>query len=515
MALKFIESDLQTLVFANNRLATEVLVTYLKDACDRGPIPSETVRGYRGGYLPRERREIERQPARRRDPRGGGHQRARAGHRHRLARRRGDGRISRHHRLHLAARRPRRTAPGNLGGRAGGLQRAARSVHRRASRLFLRPLARARLHQSGQPRNPAGPPEVRGLRTAPARRASSSASTTLPSSAGFSRRADSCTIPPAPGTGPRTAIPPTPPACARSSSDNFVVVDITGEPKVIAEVSFPAALTTLHEKAIYLHEARQYHVERFDYDERKAYVTPRGLRLLHRRHRLHAGQDARGVRRRAAGRRRAPRPRRCAREPPDRRLQEDQVLHHGKRGRREALDARAGDAHHGVLAAFPGGVPGALGGFHPHRRAERHRRPGQCAAHRGRAAADVRPARSGRGPERGDRRRARSSSSRTCTSTTVSRRRRPERAALPSVRAACQPDRRAARRRAPAKPAARPASAPPAKSASAAKRWPRESWHCSASNKLEPYRAFNCSGSTAYPSGGGNSEISSSSRRRR
>ena len=56
------------------------------------------------------------------------------------------------------------------------------------------------------------------------------------------------------------------------TSDNFVVVDITGEPKVIAEVSFPTALTTLHEKAIYLHERNQYHVERFDYDERKAYV---------------------------------------------------------------------------------------------------------------------------------------------------------------------------------------------------------------------------------------------------
>src|SRR5436305_2066289 len=61
MAMKFIEHNLQTLVFANNRLATEVLVTYLKDACDKGPLPSETVRGYRGGYLPRERREIERQ----------------------------------------------------------------------------------------------------------------------------------------------------------------------------------------------------------------------------------------------------------------------------------------------------------------------------------------------------------------------------------------------------------------------------------------------------------------------
>jgi DEAD/DEAH box helicase domain-containing protein len=42
MALKFIENNLQTLVFANNRLATEVLVKYLKDACDRGPIPSSS-----------------------------------------------------------------------------------------------------------------------------------------------------------------------------------------------------------------------------------------------------------------------------------------------------------------------------------------------------------------------------------------------------------------------------------------------------------------------------------------
>jgi len=56
------------------------------------------------------------------------------------------------------------------------------------------------------------------------------------------------------------------------TSDNFVVVDITKESKVIAEVSFPAALTTLHEKAIYLHERKMFHVKRFDYEERKAYV---------------------------------------------------------------------------------------------------------------------------------------------------------------------------------------------------------------------------------------------------
>ena len=67
-------------------------------------------------------------------------------------------------------------------------------------------------------------------------------------------------------------------------------------PRIIAEVDFPAALTTLHEKAIYLHEARQYQVEKLDYDGRKAYVRQRRLRLLHRRDRLHAGERARAVR---------------------------------------------------------------------------------------------------------------------------------------------------------------------------------------------------------------------------
>ncbi len=51
-----------------------------------------------------------------------------------------------------------------------------------------------------------------------------------------------------------------------------MVVDTTGETKIIGEVSYTTALTTLHEKAIYLHEARQFHVERFDFKERKAYV---------------------------------------------------------------------------------------------------------------------------------------------------------------------------------------------------------------------------------------------------
>src|SRR5258706_8896338 len=58
IARELLERDQQTLVFANSRLATEILLTYLKD--DRRGGLSESVRGDRGGYLPKERREIER-----------------------------------------------------------------------------------------------------------------------------------------------------------------------------------------------------------------------------------------------------------------------------------------------------------------------------------------------------------------------------------------------------------------------------------------------------------------------
>jgi DEAD/DEAH box helicase domain-containing protein len=57
------------------------------------------------------------------------------------------------------------------------------------------------------------------------------------------------------------------------SSDNFIVVDVTRPAhRVIAEVDFPSAPTTIHEKAIYMVGAEQYQVEHLDYDNRKAFV---------------------------------------------------------------------------------------------------------------------------------------------------------------------------------------------------------------------------------------------------
>ncbi|KRG37699.1 helicase [Stenotrophomonas panacihumi] len=54
-----IKSGLKTLVFAQSRLMVEVLTKYLKDIFDHDPRKPPRIRAYRGGYLPTERREVE------------------------------------------------------------------------------------------------------------------------------------------------------------------------------------------------------------------------------------------------------------------------------------------------------------------------------------------------------------------------------------------------------------------------------------------------------------------------
>jgi DEAD/DEAH box helicase domain-containing protein len=59
IAAEFLKRNLQLIVFAQSRLATEILTTYLKDDFEGIPGAPERIRGYRGGYLPSRRREIE------------------------------------------------------------------------------------------------------------------------------------------------------------------------------------------------------------------------------------------------------------------------------------------------------------------------------------------------------------------------------------------------------------------------------------------------------------------------
>ncbi len=56
------------------------------------------------------------------------------------------------------------------------------------------------------------------------------------------------------------------------SSDNFLVVETPGEARIIGEVDYSSAFTTLHEKAIYLHQGQQFYVRELDIPERRAYV---------------------------------------------------------------------------------------------------------------------------------------------------------------------------------------------------------------------------------------------------
>ena len=283
VALEFIERHLQTLVFANNRLATEILVTYLKDACDRGPVPSDTVRGYRGGYLPRERREIER-----------------------LLREGSIRAVVATNALELGIDIGSLDAvimagyPGTI---ASSWQRAGRAGRRQSASAAVLVASSAPLDQyivehpdyffGLSPEHAYINPENLEILLAHLKCAAFELPIREGEKFGPHPVADACAFleergflhkvghalscpAEAAGGGAWHWTSDTYPADATSlrsvTSDNFVVVDITGEPAVIADVSFPVALTSLHEKAIYLHEARQYHVESFDYKERKAYV---------------------------------------------------------------------------------------------------------------------------------------------------------------------------------------------------------------------------------------------------
>ena len=58
------------------------------------------------------------------------------------------------------------------------------------------------------------------------------------------------------------------------AQQNVVIVDQGPPVEVIGEVDRPSAMTLVHDEAIYVHDGRQYHVDRLDWEELKAYVRP-------------------------------------------------------------------------------------------------------------------------------------------------------------------------------------------------------------------------------------------------
>jgi len=271
IAVEFLERGQQTLVFTNNRLATEVLTTYLKDAAQRNPALEGRISGYRGGYLPKERRAIEHS--------------IRSGHI------RG---VIATNALELGVDIGSLDAvvmagyPGTI---ASTWQRAGRAGRRQKASLAVMVASSAPLDQYII-EHPSyffdRPPESAHINADNLEILLSHlkcAAFELPirngEKFGPHDPADLCRFLQELGVLHLTgdtwhwtsdSYPADAVSLRAITSDNFVVIDNTGEPKVIAEVDFTSALTTLHEKAIYLHDARQFQVERFDYDNRKAYV---------------------------------------------------------------------------------------------------------------------------------------------------------------------------------------------------------------------------------------------------
>jgi DEAD/DEAH box helicase domain-containing protein len=271
VAQEFLKKNLQTIVFANSRLHTEVLLTYLQQANPMPPGRPPAIRGYRGGYLPGERREIE-QGLREGRIRG----------------------VVSTNALELGidvGSLDVTVMAGYAGTIASTWQRAGRAGRRSGSSCAVLVASSAPLDQfivqhpdyffGRSPEHAFVQPDnleilVNHLKCAafelPIAGDEAFGSMDLPElcrrlgEAGFLHR-----------TGEhwhwtQEAYPADAVSLRSVTSDNFVIVDTTLQTEVLGEVDFSSALTTVHPKAIYLHQGEQFHVEALNFEERKAYV---------------------------------------------------------------------------------------------------------------------------------------------------------------------------------------------------------------------------------------------------
>jgi DEAD/DEAH box helicase domain-containing protein len=285
VAKELLSRKLQTIVFANSRLHTEVLLTYLKQAHPPAPGAAQPIRGYRAGYLPGERREIERGL--------------------REGRVRGVVATSA---LELGIDIGSLDAcvmAGYAGSIAATWQRAGRAGRRSGTSCAVLVASSAPLDQfivqhpdyffGRSPEHAYIQPDnleilVNHLKCAafelPIAPEDRFGSVDVPylcerlAEAGFLHRSG--------GNWHWTqeAYPADTVSLRSVTSDNFVIIQTSadddgnlvgakkGAAEVIGEVDFSSALTTVHPRAIYLHQGQQYHVERLDFDQRKAYVRP-------------------------------------------------------------------------------------------------------------------------------------------------------------------------------------------------------------------------------------------------
>jgi DEAD/DEAH box helicase domain-containing protein len=282
IAGEFLKRHLQLIVFAQSRLATEILTTYLKNDFDGEPGGPERIRGYRGGYLPIRRREIEK------GLREGAVRAVVSTNALELG-------------IDIGALDVSVMAgyPGTI---AATWQRAGRAG-RRASRSAAVMVASSAPLDQFMVRNPSyffdASPEralidpdnlhilVDHIKCAAFEmpfgtteefgRHDLQEILKLLAEQGLVHRTgpdDDLDEAAAPGQWMWTneSYPADAVSLRSISSDNFVIVETTGETRVIGETDFTSGPATLHPKAIYIVEGRLYQVERFDFDGREAFV---------------------------------------------------------------------------------------------------------------------------------------------------------------------------------------------------------------------------------------------------
>jgi DEAD/DEAH box helicase domain-containing protein len=282
IAAEFLKRHLQLIVFAQSRLATEILTTYLKDDFEGEPGAQERIRGYRGGYLPNRRREIEK------GLREGAVRAVVSTNALELG-------------IDIGALDVSVMAgyPGTI---AATWQRAGRAG-RRASRSAAVMVASSAPLDQFIVRNPSyffdASPEralidpdnlhilVDHIKCAAFEMPFSTTEAfgrhdlqeilALLAEQGLVHRtgpADDLDGPAAESQWMWTneSYPADAVSLRSVSSDNFVVVDTTRETRVIGETDFTSGPGTLHPKAIYIVEGQLYQVERLDFEGRKAFV---------------------------------------------------------------------------------------------------------------------------------------------------------------------------------------------------------------------------------------------------
>ena len=271
VALEFLRHNQQLILFAQSRLAVEILTTYLKDAFQGPPGSADTIRGYRGGYLPNRRREIERGL---RD----GQVRA----------------VVSTNALELGidiGALDVAVMAGYPGTIAATWQRAGRAGRRTTRSAAVLVASSAPIDQfivrnpsyffDASPEHALINPDNLHILLDHVKCAAFELPFTedeqfggvsvqeilaVLAEEGFVHHAD----------GQWNWTSESYPADAVSlrsvSSDNFVIVDTTNGERVIGETDFTSAPAVLHEKAIYILEGQQFQVERLDFDGRKAYL---------------------------------------------------------------------------------------------------------------------------------------------------------------------------------------------------------------------------------------------------